>query len=165
MRRTKITCLLIGLGLLSQAGVAANGPRTGQVQPVQQRDLPVNPQRLYPLVQGYLGVPYLWGGTDPKAGLDCSSFVQRIYAHLGWRIPRTALEQWQRLTPVRTPYLLPGDLVFFTAPGRAVDHVGLVLWNGLMAHASYRAGRVVVEPLAAYRTRYIGARRPLGNDF
>jgi len=65
---------------------------------------------------------------------------------------------------VRTPYLLPGDLVFFTAPGRAVDHVGLVLWNGLMAHASYRAGRVVVEPIAAYRTRYIGARRPLGSS-
>lgn len=165
MRRTKITCLLIGLGLLSQAGVAANGPRTGQVQPVQQRDLPVNPQRLYPLVQAYVGIPYVWGGTNPQVGLDCSSFTQRIYAHLGWRIPRTALEQWQRLTPVSTPYLLPGDLVFFTAPGRAVDHVGLVLWNGLMAHASYRAGRVVVEPLAAYRTRYIGARRPLGNDF
>jgi len=31
-----------------------------------------------------------------------------------------------------------------------------------MAHASYRAGRVVVEPIAAYRTRYIGARRPPG---
>jgi hypothetical protein len=52
-----------------------------------------------------------------------------------------------------------------------VDHVGLVLWNGLMAHASYRAGRVVLEPIAAYRTRYIGARRPLaglqqkGNNF
>jgi len=29
--------------------------------------------------------------------------------------------------------------------------------------ASYRAGRVVVEPIAAYRARYIGARRPLGN--
>ena len=75
------------------------------------------------------------------------------------------MEKWERLAPVRTPYLLPGDLVFFSAPGRAVDHVGLVLWNGLMAHASYRAVRVVVEPNAAYRTRYIGARRPLGSGF
>ena len=141
--------LLIALGLLAQAGLA--------------RELPIDPQWLYPLVQAYLGVPYRWGGADPQAGLDCSSFTQRVYAHLGWRIPRTALEQWERLAPVRTPYLLPGDLVFFTAPGRPVDHVGLVLWNGLMAHASYRAGRVVVEPIAAYRARYIGARRPLGN--
>ena len=46
-----------------------------------------------------------------------------------------------------------------------MDHVGLVLWNGLMAHASYRAGRVVVEPIAAYRARYIGACRPLGSSF
>ena len=110
--------LLIALGLLAQAGLA--------------RELPIDPQRLYPLVQAYLGVPYRWGGTDPRAGLDRSSFTQRIYAHLGWRIPRTALEQWERLAPVRTPYLLPGDLVFFSAPGRAVDHVGLVLWNGLI---------------------------------
>ena len=43
--------------------------------------------------------------------------------------------------------------------------MGLVLWNGLMAHASYRAGRVVVAPIAAYHTRYIGARRPLGSSF
>jgi len=128
--------LLIALGLLAQAGLAR--------------------ERLYPLVQAYLGVPYRWGGTDPRAGLDCSSFTQRIYAHLGWRIPRTALEQWERRAPVRTPYLLPGDLVFFSAPGRPVDHVGLVLWNGLMAHASYRAGRVVVEPIAAYRALHRG---------
>ena len=113
----KIRCLLIALGLLGQVGMG--------------RDLPIDPQRLYPLVQAYLGVPYRWGGVDPRLGLDCSSFTQRIYAHLGWRIPRTALEQWERLAPVRTPYLLPGDLVFFTAPGRPVDHVGLVLWNGL----------------------------------
>ena len=89
--------LLIALGLLAQAGLAR--------------------ARLYPLVQAYLGVPYRWGGTDPQAGLDCSSFTQRVYAYLGWRIPRTALEQWERLAPVRTSYLLPGDLVFFTAPG------------------------------------------------
>lgn len=42
------------------------------------------PQQLYPLVQAYVGIPYVWGGTDPKAGLDFSSFTQWIYAHLGW---------------------------------------------------------------------------------
>ncbi|RIH84114.1 hypothetical protein Mrose_02790 [Calidithermus roseus] len=47
--------------------------------------------------------------------------------------------------------------MFFRAPGRPVDHVGLVLWDGLMAHASQARGGVVVEPMS----RYIGARRPL----
>ncbi|MCS6868607.1 C40 family peptidase [Thermus sp.] len=129
--------------------------------PALAQRLPVDPHTLHRLVSAYQGTPYLWGGTDPRLGLDCSSFTQRIYAHLGWRIPRTALEQWQRLAPVDTPYLLPGDLVFFTAPGRPVDHVGIVLWNGLMAHASYMRGQVVVEPIANLRLRYIGARRPL----
>lgn len=123
--------------------------------------LPVDPQRLYRLVQAYYGTPYRWGGTDPRVGLDCSAFVQRVYAHLGWRLPRTALEQYTRLPPVPTPYLLPGDLVFFRAPGRPVDHVGLVLWGGLMAHASQARGGVVVEPMSRYAGRYIGARRPL----
>jgi cell wall-associated NlpC family hydrolase len=130
-----------------------------QARPASQ--LPVDLQRLHSLVSAYHGVPYLWGGTDPRRGLDCSAFVQRVYAHLGWRIPRTAAEQFHRLAPVRTPYLLPGDLVFFTAPGRPVDHVGIVLWGGYMIHASYRHGRVVVERIAVYQSRFIGARRPL----
>jgi len=94
--------LLIALGLLAQAGLA--------------RELPIDPQWLYPLVQAYLGIPYRWGGADPQAGLDCSSFTQRVYAHLGWRIPRTALEQWERLAPVRTPICSPA--IWSSSPRR-----------------------------------------------
>ncbi|RIH84347.1 C40 family peptidase [Calidithermus roseus] len=143
------------------AGHEGVGP---QALPIGDRP-PVDPRQLYRLVQAYYGTPYLWGGTDPRVGLDCSAFVQRIYAHLGWRLPRTALEQYSRLPPVTTAYLLPGDLVFFRASGRPVDHVGLVLWDGLMAHASQARGGVVVEPLSRYASRYIGARRPLAFSY
>nr|BFE67558.1 hypothetical protein GCM10020092_008590 [Actinoplanes digitatis] len=41
----------------------------------------------------YLGTPYVFGGTDPAKGLDCSALVQRAYKDLGIDLPRTAAEQ------------------------------------------------------------------------
>ena len=38
----------------------------------------------------YLGVPYVWGGTDPATGLDCSGLVQRAFADVGVKLPRVA---------------------------------------------------------------------------
>ena len=38
--------------------------------------------------QKYLGVPYLWGGTDPSKGLDCSGFTQLVFGNLGIDLPR-----------------------------------------------------------------------------
>ena len=43
--------------------------------------------------QKYLGVPYLWGGTDPSKGLDCSGFVQLVYGNLGIDLPRVSSQQ------------------------------------------------------------------------
>ena len=43
--------------------------------------------------QKYLGVPYLWGGTDPAKGLDCSGFTQLVFGNLGIDLPRTSSQQ------------------------------------------------------------------------
>src|SRR5947209_7152168 len=48
----------------------------------------------------YLGVPYVWGGTDPSTGLDCSGLVQRTYGDLGVSLPRVAADQAKMGTPV-----------------------------------------------------------------
>lgn len=96
----------------------------------------------------YLGVPYKWGGTDPRVGLDCSGFVQRAYADIGIKLPRVAADQARQGTKV--PSLAaakPGDLVAFGSP---VDHIGIYVGDNKMIVAP-RTGDVV-KIQTVYRT-------------
>jgi hypothetical protein len=92
----------------------------------------------------YLGVPYAWGGTDPKTGLDCSGLTQRVYADLGIDLPRTSSQQATAGRPVASlADAQPGDLVFFDHSSRpGIDHVGIYVGGGQMI-AAPQAGEVV----------------------
>jgi hypothetical protein len=93
----------------------------------------------------YLGVPYLWGGTDPSKGLDCSGFTQLVFGNLGVDLPRTSSQQATAGTAVASlSEARPGDLVFFdNSSSRAgIDHVGIYLGNGKMI-AAPQPGEVV----------------------
>ena len=93
----------------------------------------------------YLGVPYLWGGTDPAKGLDCSGFTRLVYGNLGIDLPRTSSQQATAGTAVASlADARPGDLVFFDySPGRpGIDHVGIYVGDGKMI-AAPQEGEVV----------------------
>ena len=78
----------------------------------------------------YLGVPYVWGGTDPLKGMDCSAFVQRVYGDLGYSLPRVSSEQATQGTAVASlAEAQPGDILAFGSP---VHHVGIYLGDGKM---------------------------------
>jgi cell wall-associated NlpC family hydrolase len=95
--------------------------------------------------QKYIGVPYLWGGTDPAKGLDCSGFTQLVFGNLGIDLPRVSSQQATAGRAVASVAdARPGDLVFFDySSGRAgIDHVGIYIGNGKMI-AAPQPGEVV----------------------
>lgn len=98
-----------------------------------------------------LGVPYVWGGTTPGVGLDCSGLTQWAYAQAGLQLPRTTYEQIKCCTIVPESEAVPGDLVFmeFSAPG-VPEHVGIYVGDGMMINAeSGSTMKVVLSPIWA----------------
>lgn len=96
----------------------------------------------------YLGVPYRYGGTSPVKGLDCSAFVQKVFASRGIKLPRTAAEQAKVGIPVSLSDLRPGDRLYFAVKGNRIDHCGIYIGNGLFIHASGRHDAVVISSLS-----------------
>ncbi|TYP86293.1 lytic transglycosylase domain-containing protein [Blastococcus xanthinilyticus] len=95
--------------------------------------------------QKYLGVPYLWGGTDPAKGLDCSGFTKLVFGNLGIELPRTSSQQATAGKAVASlDAARPGDLVFFdhSSARAGIDHVGIYIGNGQMV-AAPQAGETV----------------------
>ena len=98
----------------------------------------------------YVGVPYLWGGTDPAKGLDCSGFTKLVYGNLGVDLPRTSSQQATAGKAVANlDAARPGDLVFFDhSPSRpGIDHVGVYIGNGQMIAAPQPGEKVKVQPV------------------
>jgi hypothetical protein len=96
----------------------------------------------------YLGVPYVWGGTDPQRGLDCSGLVQVVYRNLGFELPRVSYQQAQAGRPVASlAEAQPGDLIAWDNSSRndGVDHIAIYLGNGQMIEAPRPGGVVQIR--------------------
>ncbi len=90
----------------------------------------------------YLNAPYLWGGRSPL-GIDCSGFVQMVYRLQGVKLPRDAYQQAEighTLSFVEESE--PGDLAFFDNQEGKIIHVGIILEDNHIIHAS---GKVRID--------------------
>ncbi len=110
-----------------------------------------------PIALQYLGVPYVWGGSSPATGFDCSGFVMYVFAQLGVSLPHHAASQFGYGTPVSRDQLAPGDLVFFDGLG----HNGIYIGGGQFVHAPHTGDVVKISSIydSWYAATWVGGRR------
>lgn len=92
----------------------------------------------------YLNSPYLWGGKTPF-GIDCSGFTQMVYKLNGYKLLRDASQQatqGEALSFIEESE--PGDLAFFDNEEGQIIHVGIIMENNYIVHAS---GKIRIDRL------------------
>lgn len=99
-----------------------------------------------------LGKPYVYGGTSPATGFDCSRLTQYAFRSAGLTLPRVSAQQARAGIAVPYSQLRPGDLVAFYSP---VSHVGIYLGDGPFLHAPRTGDVVKVTRLSAMKVTAI----------
>ena len=93
---------------------------------------------IYEEAKKYVGTSYVWGGSTPETGFDCSGYVCWVYNQNGYDVGRTTANGlWQKSQHISEAEAKPGDLVFFkgTYDTPGMSHVGIYLGNGKMVSA------------------------------
>ena len=106
--------------------------------------------------ESFVGTPYVWGGSNPRTGFDCSGLLQWSFGQHGIKIPRVSQDQQKAGIEVDPKQMVPGDLLFY---GRPAEHVAMYTGNGMMVEAPHTGALVRNEPV---RTPDGGVRRMVG---
>ncbi|MBR1390641.1 MAG: C40 family peptidase [Lachnospiraceae bacterium] len=102
----------------------------------------------------FVGNPYVWGGNSLTTGCDCSGFVNLVYAHYGYSLPRYSLSFLNVGTPVSIENIQPGDIVVYDKVN-GVGHVAIYAGNGKIVEAQSSSAGIT-------NTRSVNCRTILG---
>jgi len=116
----------------------------------------------------FMFAPYLWGGKTPF-GTDCSGFTQQLFKICGYRLKRDASQQFnQGIVVDSMADAKPGDLAFFQNEEGKISHVGVLMEDQDIIHASGFVRRdkldnkgIFNEELTNYTLKLAGLRRIL----
>jgi cell wall-associated NlpC family hydrolase len=145
------------ISLPDGVGISASTPEGSTVAPPNVHGGVVG------IAMHYLGVRYVWGGSSPFSGFDCSGLVMYVYEQLGIHLTHFSGAQWNEGTRILTPDdLAPGDLVFFHRGPSGPGHVGIYVGGSDFIHAPHSGDVVRISSLyeSSYSFSYIGAVRP-----
>ena len=107
-----------------------------------------------------LGRPYVFGGSSPSRGFDCSGLVYWACARNGISVPRISRDQASAGQRISRGNMRPGDIVVFKIP-RSGYHTGIYVGQNSFVHSPKPRARVRIESLSVnYWDRYfVTARR------
>ena len=102
-----------------------------------------------------IGTPYVYAGSSPSQGFDCSGLTMWAWAHGGVSLPHSSSMQYDAVPHVSKSDLQPGDLLFFYNP---IHHVAIYVGGGMMIEAPHTGAYVQKVPI--YWSEFVGAGRP-----
>jgi cell wall-associated NlpC family hydrolase len=113
-------------------------------------------EKIVKYAKQYVGVRYVYGGSSPRYGFDCSGFVRYVYQHFGVSLAHSSFADAVTGRRVGRTWMKPGDLVLFDGNG----HVGIYVGHGRFIHAPHTGTVVRISTMAGwYSSRFDGARR------
>lgn len=120
-------------------------------------------QQVVDFAKTLIGVPYLYGSTDPAKGFDCSGFITYVFNRFDIAVPRSSIDFTNVGKEISGAEAREGDLILFTGTDSAekfVGHMGIVVSNTdtlrFIHSTSGKQYGVTITPLSSYyQKRYV----------
>jgi len=126
----------IGIGANKFLGCAALSNPAITMLPGPAPATPAANTKIVTLAKTFIGKPYVWGGSSPTTGFDCSGLVQYSYrTAAALTTPRVSQDQFRAARMIPAVRAVPGDLVFYHDNTGSVYHVGIYTGPGMTVAA------------------------------